>query len=152
MKREAVICIIKSHFRPPPEPTVVLMSGECKIIGEEVFPWTRKDYEARDDVVWMFDGFVLFPKIPVIGGEHFVMPPVSFPELNESNGCLDVVSCSPAPSCDAMIREYAGLPVDTKLASIIVAFNRVKGFDASIPGEGSVKEHSLARSHLRRLS
>ena len=47
--------------------------------------------------------------------------------MNESNGSYDVISCSPAPTCDAMIRAYAGLPEDTRLASILVAYNLEKG-------------------------
>lgn len=127
LRREKVICIVKSTFRPPPEPTVILESGDGKRLGEEVFPWTKADYESRKDVVWMEDSFVLFPNVRSSGGEFFVMPPVSFPELNESNGSYDVISCSPAPTCDVMIRDYAGLPEDTKLASILVAFNLKKG-------------------------
>ena len=126
LQRESVICIVKDpRFRPPPEPTVVLESGSGNLIGEEVFPFTAKKYEGRDDVVWLSDGFVLFPKVPADGGEQFVMPPVSFPELNESNGCKDVISCSPAPTSDLMIRQYYGLKDDAKLASVLVAFNRI---------------------------
>ena len=106
LKRECVICIVKS-------------------IGEEVFPWTKDKYLGRTDIVWLFDSFVLFPQVEASGGESFVMPSVSFPELNESNGCRNVISCSPAPTCDKMIRDYAGLPEDTRLASILVAFDRV---------------------------
>ena len=127
LRRERVICIVKSQFRPPPEPTVILESGDGQRLGEEVFPWTKKNYDGRKDVVWMQDSFVLFPYVKSSGGEYFVMPPVSFPELNESIGCYDVISCSPAPTCDVMIRDYAGLPEDTKLASILVAFNLKEG-------------------------
>lgn len=123
LKRDKVICIVKSTFRPPPEPTVILEGGDGKRLGEEVFPWTYDNYANRKDVVFMDDSFVLFPNVKSTGGEYFIMPPVSFPELNESNGCYDVISCSPAPTCDAAIRKYAGLPEDTKLASILVAFN-----------------------------
>lgn len=28
LERESVICIVKSHFRPPPEPTVVLRTDD----------------------------------------------------------------------------------------------------------------------------
>ena len=90
-----------------------------------MFPWTKDKYLGRTDIVWLFDSFVLFPQVEASGGESFVMPPVSFPELNESNGCRNVISCSPAPTCDKMIRDYAGLPEDTRLASILVAFDRV---------------------------
>jgi hypothetical protein len=127
LERESVICIIKDpRFRPPPEPTVVLFSGEGEVMGVEVFPWTAKEYMNRDDVVWLSDAFVLFPKTRVNGGEHFVMPPVSFPELNESNGCKDVVSCSPAPTCDLMMRKYMKYEDDAKLASVLIGFNRIK--------------------------
>ena len=84
-----------------------------------------KKYENRDDVVFLSDGFVLFPKVKATGGETFIMPPVSFPELNESNGCKDVISCSPAPTSDLKIRSYYGLEDDSRLASVLVAFNRI---------------------------
>lgn len=126
LERECVISIIKDpRFRPPPEPTVVLESGDGVRIGEEVFPFTMKNYEKRTDVVWLSDGFVLFPNIEAKNGEQFVMPPVSFPELNEGNGCKDVISCSPAPTSDRMIRLYYGLEDDSRLATVLVAFNRI---------------------------
>ena len=126
LERDSVICIVKDpRFRPPPEPTVILVSGEGNVIGEEVFPFTASKYTSRDDVVWLSDGFVLFPTVQASGGEQFVMPPVSFPELNESNGCKNVVSCSPAPTSDLMIKKHYGLVDNPKLASVLVAFDRL---------------------------
>ena len=128
LKREKVICIVKDpRFRPPPEPTVTLMSSGGKLMGVEVFPETAKQYLGRDDLIWLSDGFVMFPGVTPDDGETeaFVMPPVSFPELNESNGCKDVVSCSPAPTCDKMIREWHGMEDNGKLASVLVAFNTI---------------------------
>ena len=43
LERDSVICIIKDpRFRPPPEPTVILVSDDGNLIGEEVFPFTPK--------------------------------------------------------------------------------------------------------------
>ena len=124
LKRESVICIVKDpRFRPPPEPTVVLLSSDGEILGEEVFPFTAKKYEGRDDVVWLSDAFVMFPEVHGDGGEKFVMPPVSFPELNPSNGCKNVISCSPAPTCDLLMRQHYKYPDDPKLASVLIAFD-----------------------------
>lgn len=128
LKREKVICIVKDpRFRPPPEPTVTLMSSDGKLMGVEVFPETAKNYIDRENTIWLSDGFVVFGDVtPGPGGrEAFVMPPVSFPELNESNGCKDVISCSPAPTCDKMIREWHGMEDNSKLASVLVAFNTI---------------------------
>lgn len=126
LKREKVICIIKDpRFRPPPEPTVILKCSDGQTLGVEVFPETQDQYIGKEGCLMVSDGFVIFfDKIPTEGSsEAFIMPPVSFPELNESNGCKNVVSCSPAPTSDKMIREYKGLPDDGKLASILVAFD-----------------------------
>lgn len=128
IKREKVICIVKDpRFRPPPEPTVKLMSDDGEVMGIEVFPETSKEFRDREDVIWLSDGFVVFPSIVPNrkSKEFFVMPPVSFPELNEGNGCKDVISCSPAPTCDKIIREWRGLEDNFRLASVLVAFNRI---------------------------
>ena len=124
LKRKKVICIIKDkRFRPPPEPTVLLVGGDGARLGEEVFPWTMHQYEGREDLIWMGDGFVVFPEIPVVGGERWIMPPIPFVELHEGNGCKNVISCSPAPTSDLKIKNYYGLVDDPKLASILVAFD-----------------------------
>ena len=127
LEREAVICIVKDpRFRPPPEPTVILEGANGNLLGEEVFPFTMHKYDGRKDVVWMGDGFVCFLGVDAGGSEQFVMPPVSFPELNESNGCKDVISCSPAPTTDRNMRLDYGLEDDSRYASVLVAFNRIK--------------------------
>lgn len=127
-KREKVICIVKDpRFRPPPEPTVVLKCSDGQILGVEVFPDTQGEYVGKDNCLMVSDGFVVFLDIiPSEGSkEAFIMPPVSFPELNEGNGCRNVVSCSPAPTSDKMIREYKGLEDDGRLASILVGYDCV---------------------------
>ena len=124
-KRDYIIGIIKDpRFRPPPEPTVIMMSGD-QIAGVEVFPWTMPEYEKRDDVIWLSDGFVVMTDKITDQPAKFVMPPVSFPELNKSNGCKDVVSCSPAPTTDLMMRKHMGLNDDGKLASVLIGFNLI---------------------------
>ncbi len=145
LKREKVICIVKDpRFRPPPEPTVVLESGNGDIIGVEVFPFTAQKYADLENVVWLSDGFIMFPTVPADGGESFVMPPVSFPELNPGNGCRDVISCSPAPTSDLMIRKDYGLEDNPKLASVLVAFNRLA------PGESAPDRDPMIASVIEK--
>lgn len=130
LKREKVACIVKDpRFRLPPSATVLLESSDGKLMGTEVFPETEGQYRDKDNVIWLSDGFVVFTDVmPEPGAtQYFIMPPVAFPELNESNGCYDVVSCSPAPTCDKMIREWHGMDDNRRLASVLVAFNTSKG-------------------------
>ena len=124
LTKDKVICIVKDpRFRPPPEPTVILEGDDGVIMGIEVFPHTAKEYEGREDIIWLSDGFVVFPKVKTEEKESFVMPPVSFPELNPDNGCHDVVSCSPSATSDLIIKTHYNLKDDPKLATILVAYN-----------------------------
>ncbi len=60
--------------------------------------------------------------------ECFLMPPVSFPELESMPGIADVVSCSPSAPADVMLRTMHGLEDNPKYASILVGFNVENGF------------------------
>lgn len=126
LEREHVMCVIKDpRFRPPPEATVILLDSAGSMLGTEVFPFTAKEYEDRDDTIWLSGSFILFTKVQGIGREKFILPPVSFPELNESNGCTSVVSCSPAPTSDLIIKKHYKYEDDPRFASIVVAFDEI---------------------------
>ncbi len=124
LSRKNIIVIIKdSRFRPPPEPTVLLMADEGMIIGMEIFPEQKKQYLEREDVLFLSDEFVLFLDRKPKNREYFVMPPVSFPEVEKMPGTKNVVSCSPSPPGDMYVRSLHGLPDDPKLASILVGYD-----------------------------
>lgn len=126
LARENIIVIIKdSRFRPPPEPTVLLMADDGMIIGKEIFPEQKKEYQDKEDVIFLSDEFVLFLDRKPKNKEYFVMPSVSFPEVEKMAGTKNVVSCSPSPPGDMYVRSLHGLPDDPKLASILVGYDDV---------------------------
>lgn len=126
LERKHVMCVIKDpRFRPPPEATVVLIDGAGSLMGTEVFPFDAKKYEDLEDVIWLSGSFIMFPKVKCVGDQKFILPPVSFPELNENHGCTSVISCSPAPTSDLIIKDYYKYEDDPRLASIVVAFNDI---------------------------
>jgi len=124
LKRQYIICIIKARrFRPPPEPTVLLMGDEDLIAGEEVVPSNKHKFEDREDVIYLSEEFVLYLDRKPKSKEYFVMPPVSFPELEEIPGVSNVVSCSPSAPADMTLRQLHGFKDDPRLASILVGFD-----------------------------
>jgi len=130
LDRKHVICIIKkASFRPPPEPTVMLISNDGVVLGEEVLPYCKKQFleNCKEDIIWLSEEFVMYPGRRGDRSEAFVMPPVSFPEVTEM-GMLNVISCLPrragrhdAPA-DARVRGP-----NPKLASILVGFRPPEG-------------------------
>jgi len=124
LKRDMVLCIIKdTTFRPPPEPTVLLVGDDDLVMGRELLPHEKDDYGGREDVIFLSEDFVIFPDVKATKSECFLMPPVTFPELEAMECCRDVVSCSPSAPSDMIIRQRYGVADDPDLASILVAFN-----------------------------
>ncbi|HIH77105.1 MAG TPA: hypothetical protein HA343_07340 [Methanomassiliicoccales archaeon] len=124
LRRQHVICVIKdARFRPPPEPTVLMMGDSDLVIGTEILPGQHTHYKEMDNICWLGDDFVVFTdKVPKTK-EFFLMPPVSFPELEQVPGATNIVSCSPSPLGDLIIKNHYGLEDDPKLASILVGFD-----------------------------
>ena len=124
LKRQNVIVVIKDkRFRPPPEPTVLLVADGETIIGKEIFAHERAQYENDENIIFLSQDFIVYLDRKPKGQECFVMPPVIFPELAELPGAYNVVSCSPSPPGDMLVRKLHNLPDDPKLASILVGYD-----------------------------
>ena len=73
--------------------------------------------------MFLCSDFVVFTDRAQKSREYWMMPPVSFPELTKIKGVTEVVSCSPSPPSDIVIKKNYDLVDDPKLASILVGFN-----------------------------
>jgi hypothetical protein len=125
LKRQYVVCIIKkTSFRPPPEPTVMLLTNSGVVLGEEILPPFKQRFleSVKEEIIWLSDEFVIYPERRGGNKEFFVMPPVSFPEVEEL-GMKKVVSCSASAPADMMLRATHGLEDDPKLASVLIGFD-----------------------------
>jgi len=124
LRRQHVICVIKdTRFRPPPEPTVLMMGDTDMVIGTEILPGQHSRYREMDNICWLGDDSVVLTDKAPKSKEFFLMPPVSFPELEQVPGAANIVSCSPSPLSDMIIKNHYGLEDDPKLASILVGFD-----------------------------
>ncbi|MCU0861520.1 MAG: hypothetical protein MUE65_04295 [Methanomassiliicoccales archaeon] len=128
LHRKNVIVVIKDkRFRPPPEPTVLLIAdnGEM-LLGREIFPHERDQYTDKPNIVFLSSDFVVFTDRMPKSKECFLMPPVSFPEVAALPGVRNCVSCSPSPPGDMFVRASHDLPDDPKLASILIGYDNMK--------------------------
>jgi len=144
MQCSTVYAILKNtSFRPPPNSTVFLVEnieeekeekyllkvGERKyrIIGEELI---NKKQPEDEDYMYISDDFVLYPdrrKNRDGNPAFFLIPPLAFTELESAGDCLkigNILSVSPSTMSDTYIREEYGFPPDTKLATILIGFDK----------------------------
>jgi hypothetical protein len=113
LSRDHVIVVVKDvRFRPPPEPTVLLMGDDELVCGQEVLPQDREKFANMPNVIFLGTDFIIYTDRHPKNKECWIMPPVSFPEVAELPDVTNVVSCSPSPLGDVFVRTLHGLEDD----------------------------------------
>ncbi len=121
LSRPRVVCLFKdSTFRPPPEPTLLLVDDNGTVLGRELLPGDEAPPDRR--VAFLGKDFVLFRGVRPHGRYRFLLPAVRFPELEVLPHLHRVVSASPDPPQDAYLRQRYGVPVGGQYASVLVGY------------------------------
>jgi len=124
LARQRVVCLFKdSSFRPPPEPTVLLVDESGNVLGREVLPGEAPPSSEDRRLVFLGKDFVLFRGSRPRGRYRFSLPPVPFPELEALPDLANVVSASPDTPQDDYLKERFRIPRGRDLASIVVGFD-----------------------------
>ncbi|MCC7553378.1 MAG: hypothetical protein KO202_02630 [Methanobacteriaceae archaeon] len=128
--RDNCLAIFKNKdFRPPPTPTVLLVTEDGAILGQEIFTEKeKKKFKEMENSHFLSEEFVLFDKNMTANKsshskEIFLLPPVAFPEVEEIEESKDVVSSSPSTKSDDYLKEKYGIEVSPKIATILVGFS-----------------------------
>ena len=122
LSRDRVLCLFKdATFRPPPEPTLLLVDEAGTVIGRELVPGEIPPRDRR--MAYLGRDFVLFAGMRPTGGVRFLLPVVRFPELEGFPGIANVVSASPDTPQDEALRSRFGVPQGRELASVLVGFD-----------------------------
>lgn len=122
LSRQRALCFFKdATFRPPPEPTVLLVDDAGTVLGHELVAGDSPPANRR--VAYLGKDFVLYAGARPTGSYRFLLPPVRFPELEDLPGVVRVVSASPDTPQDAYLRARHGLPAGKEYASILVGYD-----------------------------
>ena len=122
LARSRMVCLFKdTSFRPPPEPTLLLIDDGGEVLGRELLPGDAAPADRR--VAYLGKDFVLFAGVRPRGGYRFVLPPVRFPELETVSAIVRVVSASPDTPQDEYLRTRFGVLPGRELASVLVGYD-----------------------------
>ena len=123
LQRSRVLCLFKdTHFRPPGEPTLLLVDERGEVLGREIVPGEAPPSREERRFAFLGKDFVLFADRKPEGRLRFVLPPVPFPELDAIPRLERVVSASPDTPQDEYLRERLGVPKGSTYASILVGY------------------------------
>ena len=124
LRHAHVACIVKdTAFRPPPAPTVVLLNEEGTVVGRELIANETPEARSGQKLIYLGKDFVIFYEEGRSSRTRFVLPAVSFAEVEALDYTANVCSSSPSTDGDSFLRRSAGLPDDPKLATILIGFD-----------------------------
>jgi hypothetical protein len=113
----------------PDGQTIVVNGARRRVVGEEVI---RDRVPTGEATIPLEESFVIYPDRRT--GPHvpctFILPPVSFPELEaeaRTLGIRDILSISPSLAADTWIRSTFGFPPSNDLATLLVGCNPENG-------------------------
>jgi len=122
LSRQRTACLFKdSTFRPPPEPTLLLVDDAGTVLGRELLPGDAPSENRR--VAYLGKDFVLFPGQRPQGRYRFLLPSVPFPELEGLPRIDRVVSASPDSPQDDYLRARFDVPRGRQYASVLVGYD-----------------------------
>jgi hypothetical protein len=123
-RREVRLCLFcDRRIMRYEESSMTLEDRDGNVLGMILTESMISEYKDRADVLWVSEDFIMFPDIAPTGGERFILKPMRFPVLDESDGFYDAVLSSPAPSSDVLIQRHYGVSLKEELATLIVGFN-----------------------------
>lgn len=129
LKRQVVVAVMHTpQLRPPPKPTVVLITQNNEVVGEEVHdPEKLKSLQAQRETMLLGRNFVIYTtRLRRVLGKRakFVMPPLPFPEVQGVGGIKNVVSASPSPETDTLLRHLMGWrTTDPAVGTLLIGYN-----------------------------
>ena len=113
-----------SGFPRPEQVTMEMVDDAGEVVGHDVPPCMVDAFRSRDDVIWMSDGFVLYPGLVCDRDVRMVMLS-SRMKVSGPLGEFDVCSFYPSASSAEYLLSLFGREPDRSVAAVILGVDGV---------------------------
>ena len=113
-----------SGFPRPEQVTMEMVDDAGEVVGHDVPPCMVDSFRSRDDVIWMSDGFVLYPRLVCDRDVRMVMLS-SRMKVSGPLGEFDVRSFYPSASSAEYLLGLFGREPDRSVAAVILGVDGV---------------------------
>lgn len=113
-----------SGFPRPEQVTMEMVDDAGEVVGHDVPPCMVDAFRSRDDVLWMSDGFILYPGLVCDRDVRMVMLS-SRMKVSEPLGEFDVRSFYPSASSAEYLLGLFGREPDRSVAAVILGVDGV---------------------------
>ena len=106
----------------PQDHLVHMVDQKGQVIGEYLPEGRREGVELRENAYLLSDDFVLYGDVDIVGEPYFLLPPMSFPPLDEVPGVKRAVGASISTLSDHYVRTRLGYE-NTKCWTHLVGYD-----------------------------
>ncbi len=123
-RHEVFVIVAQPHVEIlyPQDHLVHMVDQKGQVIGEYLPEGRREGVELRENAYLLSDDFVLYGDVDIVGEPYFLLPPMSFPPLDEVPGVRRAVGASISTVSDEYIRNRLGY-ADTKCWTHLVGYD-----------------------------
>lgn len=121
-RQDVLVVFCDSRFPRPDEVTMRMIDTNGVVIGHDVPPSMEGDLHDRDDLIWVSEGFVMYPGLISDRDAKFVMSSAGFPQ-----GCVDGIDpivYYPSVPTAQVLNESFGVS-DTGISTLILGVDGV---------------------------
>jgi hypothetical protein len=123
-RQEVFVIVAQPHVEIlyPQDHLVHIVDQKGQVIGEYLPEGRREGVELRENAYLLSDDFVLYGDVDIVGEPYFLLPPMSFPPLDEVPGVRRAVGASISTVSDDYIRKRLGY-AETKCWTHLVGYD-----------------------------
>lgn len=122
--KDFALCIYADYsFEHPVHSTMMMKDSNGNVIGHDIADSEIKEYQSREDLIWISDNFVIYPNVSMDEDLRLVMMPQKYHGFSSEDGVSEATIFYPMPTTDCLIKNKYGDPRDSQIASAIMGIS-----------------------------
>ncbi len=122
--RDFSLCIYADYsFEHSNQSIMMMKDSKGNLIGHDIPENQIKDYQNKEDLIWISSNFVLYTNVEMDEEATFVMMPQKYLGFSYEDGVSEATVFYPMPTTDCLIRNKYGDPKDSQIATVIMGID-----------------------------
>ena len=122
--RDYALCLYADYsFEHSNHSMMVMKDSLGNVIGHDVAECQMKEYQDKEDLIWISDNFVIYTNVSMDNDLRLVMTPQEYRGFSSDDGVLEATVFYPMPTTDCIIKKKYGNPNNSQIATVIMGID-----------------------------
>ena len=122
--RDFTLCLYADYTFEHSDCSIMMMKDSLgNVIGHDVAECHIKEYQDKEDLIWISDNFVIYTNVSMDNDIRLVMMPREYRGFSFDDGVSEASIFYPMPTTDSIIRNKYGDLKDSQVATVIMGID-----------------------------